>query len=110
MKSEINIDELMRSQRSHAVIWIPCKKINASSFLAPTRLTLIGARLSLIFWPKLTQPAARSLCDSSATVNLLMMQLSYCNCGIRGVRRGGPRDGDVLTSELRSSLVFHSTQ
>jgi len=40
----------MRSQGSHAGIWIPCKTIKASSFLAPTTFWAeYTFRLSLIF-------------------------------------------------------------
>ena len=53
--------QLMCSQRSHDAIWIWCKKINASSFMAPT---LFGAQYRLPLRPKLTHPAARFLCDS----------------------------------------------
>jgi len=46
---------LMRSQRSHVAICIPCKTIIASSVLVPR---VFGAeyplRLSLIFWQELT--------------------------------------------------------
>ena len=46
--------KLTRSQRSHYAIWIACKKINASSFLAPYRIPLI-------FCPSLTHAAGRQL-------------------------------------------------
>jgi len=57
---------LMCLQCSRATIWITCKKIGACSFLATTTF---GAEycLPLIFWPKLTHPAACFLCDSGAT-------------------------------------------
>ena len=57
-----DIDTLMRLQRSHAAIWIPCKNINAS-FLASTTFG-VEYRLPLIFRPELTHPTAQSLCDS----------------------------------------------
>ena len=68
----------MRSQRSHAVIWIPCKKINASSFLAPTTF---GAeyRLHLYFGQNLPT-LQRGL---RAIAQLLVFILRYCGTHIQ---------------------------
>jgi len=54
------------SQRSQTSIWILCKTINPSSFLAPTTFHAEYC-LPFIFWPKLTHPSARYLCDNWAT-------------------------------------------
>ena len=48
----------LRSLRSHAGIWIPCKKINASSFLAPT-VFRAQYRLPLTFTPPCSEVCVR---------------------------------------------------
>ena len=58
--------KLTHSQRSPAAICIACKKIDASSFVAPTTFAA-ECRLSLTSWLKLPPLAARFVCDSSPT-------------------------------------------
>ena len=72
-----NIDENWCIHNAVA-IWIPCKKLNTSNFLAPTTFGTENS-IPLIFWTKPTHPAVWSLCIAELLVLKSCMYLSvYC--------------------------------